>query len=115
MTYFPINIVLLPFVVFLVLLKSPRLSDFVLKLQYTLLIIGYCVLGLILSCAILPMLYMKCVLNSVYMLKVNKREKYRGQNFINLVSTIFLGPFIVMGSLVKDLFVLNISLMKTEG
>jgi len=59
MTYFPINIILLPFVVFLVLMKSPRLSDFVLKLQYALLVMCYCLLGLMFSFAVLPIMYLR--------------------------------------------------------
>ena len=73
MTYFPINLILMPFILFLVVMKSPRLNDFVLKLQYTILVLCYCFIGLAFSTVVIPLLYFKCVFNSFYMLRVNKR------------------------------------------
>ena len=72
-TFFPISIVMLPFVIPVVIFKSERLNDFILKIQYAVMIIMYCMLGSILAMPIIPMLYMKLVMNSIFIYFNNKR------------------------------------------
>jgi len=66
MTFFPINIIILPFIPFLLAFNSGRVNDFVLKFQYTLLIIFYCLLGLMFAIPTIPLLYLKCLINEAY-------------------------------------------------
>ena len=72
-TFFPISIVVLPFIIPVVLFKSERLNDFILKIQYVLMIIMYCILACFISVPIIPILYCKSVGNSIFILMNNKR------------------------------------------
>ena len=64
-TFFPINILGLPFFPFMMFFKSERLSEFVLKIQYSFLIVLYSLLGLTCSLPAIPLLYAKCVANAL--------------------------------------------------
>ena len=77
-TFFPISIILLPFIPAVVLAKSERLNDFILKMQYAILIVFYCFIAVVLSLPILPLLYFKVILNSIFIAMNNKREAYKG-------------------------------------
>ena len=72
-TFFPFSIFVLPFIVPVVIFKSERLNDFILKIQYCIMIIIYCMLAIILAIPILPMLYAKSLANAVFILFNNKR------------------------------------------
>jgi hypothetical protein len=58
-TFFPISIIMLPFIIPVVVFKSERLNEFILKIQYTVMILMYCIIGFFISFPIIPMLYMK--------------------------------------------------------
>jgi len=77
-TFFPISIIMLPFVIPVVVFKSERLNDFILKIQYAAMMLMYCFLGAIISFPLLPVLYFKIVANAVFIQFNNKREDYRG-------------------------------------
>lgn len=77
-TFFPISIIVLPFIVPVVLFKSERLNDFILKLQYTLMILLYCLIGFVIAVPLLPFLYIKSIMNAVYIAINNKRQDYSG-------------------------------------
>mmetsp|Transcript_11820 Transcript_11820/g.18203 ORF Transcript_11820/g.18203 Transcript_11820/m.18203 type:complete len:108 (-) Transcript_11820:1047-1370(-) len=66
MTFFPINVVLLPFIFFVILFKTERVSDFILKIQYTYMILMYCLLGFAVSMIIAPLLYLKSIINGCF-------------------------------------------------
>ena len=65
-TFFPISIIMLPFVVPVVIFKSERLNDFILKIQYAVMMLMYCILGSIVSLPIFPMLYFKIIVNGIF-------------------------------------------------
>jgi len=77
-TFFPISIIMLPFVIPVVIFKSERLNDFILKIQYALMILMYCILGFFLSIPIMPMLYIKLIMNAIFIYFNNKRQDYKG-------------------------------------
>ena len=77
-TFFPISICVLPFIIPVVLIGSERLNDFILKIQYALMILFYCCIAVVFSIPILPLLYMKSVINAVYIFMSNKRQEYVG-------------------------------------
>jgi len=72
-TFFPINILLLPFIVPVVLFKSERLNDFILKIQYAFMLFTYCVIAMVISVPLIPLLYMKCIFNATFILVNNTR------------------------------------------
>jgi len=113
-TFFPISILMLPFVIPVVVFKSERLNDFILKIQYAAMIVMYCLLGTIISIPIIPLLYLKLIMNAVFIQFNNKRVEYKGQNVLNLFLTIFLGPVILFFSLIIDLFSLPSLLLIDE-
>jgi len=81
-TFYPISIVMLPFVIPVVVFKSERLNDFILKIQYAAMIVMYCILGTIIAAPLVPLLYFKLIANAVFIQFNNKREAYKGQNFV---------------------------------
>jgi len=113
-TFFPISIIMLPFVVPVVVFKSERLNDFILKIQYALMILMYCLLGFIISLPLIPLLYSKLIANAIFIYFNNKRQDYKGQHAINGLVTIALGPVILFISLIIDLLSLPSLLLVDE-
>jgi hypothetical protein len=113
-TFFPISIVMLPFVIPVVVFKSERLNDFILKIQYALMILMYCVLGFCISIPIIPILYLKLIMNAIFIYFNNKRQDYKGQHIINTLFTVALGPIILLISLIIDLLSLPSLLLVDE-
>mgnify|MGYP006092092429 CR=1 FL=1 len=113
-TFFPISIILLPFIPAVIAFKSERLNDFILKLQYTIMMLMYCVLACILSVPVLPLLYFKSIVNAIYISLNNKRENFKGENIVKLILTIFLNPIFVLVSYLVDLISLPSLLLKDE-
>lgn len=113
-TFFPISVILLPFIPAVVLAKSERLNDFILKMQYAILIVFYCLIAVILSIPILPLLYFKVILNSIYIAMNNKREAYKGQNFVKMLLAVFMCPFLMILSFLVDLLSLPSLLLRDE-
>lgn len=81
-TFYPINFVILPFIVPITLLRSKRASDFLLKLQYVFMVLGYCSIALIFVIPAAPCLYLKMLTNSVYIMLTNRRQNYAGENYV---------------------------------
>jgi hypothetical protein len=73
LTFFPINILMLPFIPFIVFFRSSRASDFLLKLQYGLMMVMYCILAGIIIVPFSPILYMKVVANAIFIAMTNRR------------------------------------------
>mmetsp|Transcript_22568 Transcript_22568/g.34872 ORF Transcript_22568/g.34872 Transcript_22568/m.34872 type:complete len:174 (+) Transcript_22568:327-848(+) len=103
MTFFPINILMLPFIIPILVFRNHRISDFVLKLQYTVMIINYVLFILILIIPMLPLLYLKSVINCIYVSATHNREDYSYQNIVTVIVTIFGGPIIGILSIIVDL------------
>ena len=115
-TFFPISLIALPFLIPIILLKSERMNDFILKIQYSLMIVMFCIIAIILSIPLLPLLYIKCILNAIFISFNNKRETYKGQNTLMLLFTLTLNPPILIVSMVVDLLSLpNMLLMSEKG
>lgn len=102
-TFFPVSVLMLPFLIPLIMFKSERLSSFVLKLQYSAMIIVYVFLGILCSVIVIPLLYLKSVTNSIYIYINNKRVEYTGQDFFNMMLTILFNLPIILLSLFIDL------------
>jgi len=80
-TFFPINILMLPFYFPVVLLRNQRISESVLKLQYSFMIGLYFLLAFAFTGVLVPLLYCKMVANSFLILKRNKKEQFNNQNW----------------------------------
>ena len=113
-TFFPVSILVLPFIIPVVMFKSERLNDFILKIQYAFMILLYCSIAVSISIPVMVLLYMKCIFNSIYILFNNKRQDYKGQNLFGLFLTILFNPVIILVSLVVDLIALPNLLLKDE-
>jgi hypothetical protein len=77
-------------------------------------ILMYCLLGCIIAIPIVPLLYLKLIMNAIFIYFNNKRQDYKGQHFINALFTIALGPVILVISLVVDLLSLPTLLLVDE-
>lgn len=113
-TFFPISIILLPFIIPVVIFKSERLNDFILKVQYGFMILMYCILAIVISIPIVPILYAKSVINAGYIMVNNKRQEYKGQNITQFLLTLLLCPLIILLSLIVDLISLPSLLFRDE-
>jgi hypothetical protein len=58
-TFFPINILMLPFMLPVIIFRNPRISDFALKLQYAALMFLYVLIAILLVIPLLPILMFK--------------------------------------------------------
>ena len=65
-TFYPISIFILPFLAPVVIFRSERLNEFILKMQYAVMILLYCVLGVVVSMPIIPLLYIKVIMNGIF-------------------------------------------------
>ena len=63
MTFFPINILLLPFIIVVVGFRSSRVSDLILKVQYAIMIVIYCFFGALIAIPVCPLLLLKAIVN----------------------------------------------------
>ena len=113
-TFFPISIIVLPFILPVVMFKSERLNDFILKIQYGFMIIMYCLLAIIISIPMTPILYAKSMVNASYIMMNNKRQEYKGQNLTSFLMTLFFNPLIIIVSLLVDLISLPNLLLRDE-
>mmetsp|Transcript_30399 Transcript_30399/g.46560 ORF Transcript_30399/g.46560 Transcript_30399/m.46560 type:complete len:196 (+) Transcript_30399:977-1564(+) len=78
LSFYPVNIIIAPFYLPIMMARSKRLSDFALKIQYAIMMMIYCVLSLVLVLPATLLLYVKSVLNGVYIWFTRHREDYRG-------------------------------------
>lgn len=72
LTFFPINLIVLPFIPFIIIFKSERLNEFTLKIQYGIMIFMYIMIGFAFIIPVIPLLYAKSVWNQFY-ITMNKR------------------------------------------
>ena len=112
LTFFPINIIMLPFIVPIISFRSARASDTILKLQYVIMMLMYCTLACTFIIPIIPILYMKVIVNAVFIASNNKRQEYKGQNVFQLIFSTLLSPFFILFSILIDLLSLPNTLMK---
>lgn len=104
MAFFPINIIVCPFIIPILLVRSKRINDFFLKLQYMMMVVIYSALaGGTLVC-LSPLLLVKMMGNSIYILVYNKREKYPYENITQFFVSLLLSPFIISVSIMVDFF-----------
>ena len=82
LTFFPINIIMLPFSFILTSLRSMRGSDIMLKIQYSFMMVLYCIIAALLFIPTAPILVFKIYANSIYIFATNTRENYRGENIV---------------------------------
>ena len=116
LTFFPINIIMLPFSVILASLRSKRASDILLKVQYSIMMVLYSLIAGILFIPMAPVLVIKIYANSLYIFATNTRENYKGENIVQLILTIFFGPILVVLSIFVDLISLpNVLLKDSKG
>ena len=114
LSFFPLNILIMPFIPLIVKLRSPRISDFLLKFQYSIMMIFYSFTSLILIIPITPLLYGKILANSFYIMFNGTRQEYRGQNVVHLLRCIVLGLPLIGISVVVDFLVLPTLLFKSS-
>jgi len=76
-TFFPINIVGSPFLLPILVLKNDRLSEFALRLQYLIMILLYGFILCVMLVPSVPILYMKSIINIIFIAFTRKREDYK--------------------------------------
>jgi len=77
-------------------------------------ILMYCISGAIISIFLVPVMYIKTIANQIFICINNKREAYKGQNFLNLLAVVFVNPVIIVLSILIDLFSMPSLLLKDE-
>jgi hypothetical protein len=112
LTFFPINIIMLPFSLILTALRSKRGSDIMLKIQYSFMMIIYCLISALMFVPTCPLLIFKIYTNSFFIFFTNKREAYKGENLVQLLMALILGPILIVLSIIIDLLSLPNVLLK---
>ena len=112
-TFFPISLIVLPFIPLMVIFKSERLNEFCLKIQYGIMIFMYMVLGIAISIPVIPVLYGMCMWNQFF-ITINKRTKNKCNLVLNLMLVILLNPFIIIVSIFVDVVSLPPQLLQDE-
>ena len=74
----------------------------------------YCIISALMFVPAAPILIFKIYTNSIFILLTNKREAYKGENFVQFFMTIVLGPILMVLSIIIDLLSLPNVLLK-EG
>jgi len=78
-------------------------------------ILLYCIIACIMVVPASPILLVKVYTNAFFILATNKRENYKGENIVQLISAILLSPFVIFISIVVDLFSLPNVLLKSSS
>ena len=73
-SFFPINILLLPFIFPILILKNDRLNDIVLKVEYWSLMSLYFGMIILSTIPALPLLFLKSIMNSIYIMSFAKKS-----------------------------------------
>ena len=113
LTFFPINVLLLPLLLPVVLFKSERLNDFVLKIQYVQLIVMYSMASVAASVVICPLLVLKIGINECYLVYSSAR-KYQLKYYIICLFNFTVAPAAVALSLLIDLLTMPKTLLQDE-
>ena len=72
----------------------------------------YCCIAMTFVAPVTPFLYFKIVTNGIYITINNKRQDYKGQNVINLLLSVIIGPIAIALSIIVDLLSLPNTLLK---
>ena len=72
-SFFPLNILMLPFLLPVLYYKSEKLSDNILKAQYATMSIFYTLLLMVAALILLPICYIKIIVNSFYLMALGKK------------------------------------------
>mmetsp|Transcript_11798 Transcript_11798/g.18120 ORF Transcript_11798/g.18120 Transcript_11798/m.18120 type:complete len:103 (+) Transcript_11798:1235-1543(+) len=102
MTFFPINLPLLPFIIPLILLRSESLSLFVLRFQYLIIALFYFVAGMLLAIVTFPFFFIKLVLNAAYSNYNSKQSSYKYQGLANFFISVVGGVPLILVSILAD-------------
>mmetsp|Transcript_12406 Transcript_12406/g.19390 ORF Transcript_12406/g.19390 Transcript_12406/m.19390 type:complete len:168 (-) Transcript_12406:968-1471(-) len=115
LTFYPINIMVLLFMIPIFSIRSSRASDFALKIQYMVMVLLYGIVICVFVVPTIPILYVKCLINTIYIGFTRKREDYKGQNIQQAFVTFILGPLIISLSLLIDLITITSTLLKPSS
>lgn len=77
LTFFPVNIIMTPLLIPIATMRSSRLSDFCLKVQYVFMMFLYVVLALLMLFPLTPFIYLKVVVNAMFVAATNRRAESR--------------------------------------
>lgn len=111
LSFFPINVVVTPFILPILNMRSQRASDFLLKIQYILMIVMYLIMALVFTIPMAPFLYLKMMVNSVYIL-FNRPATYNGENVAHFFVAFLVGPLVILSSIVTDFVTIPSILLK---
>ena len=75
----------------------------------------YCLFSVIIFVPVAPVLIFKIYVNSFFILMSNKRESYKGENIVQVFLTVFIGPFMILISIMFDLISLPNTLFKDSN
>mmetsp|Transcript_11804 Transcript_11804/g.18141 ORF Transcript_11804/g.18141 Transcript_11804/m.18141 type:complete len:135 (+) Transcript_11804:1243-1647(+) len=82
LSFFPVNIIILPFLLPIMMIRSPRLSEFALKIQYSVMLFLYCMCILVFIPLSVVLLYFKGIVNAFHIFFNKVREDYKGQRVV---------------------------------
>lgn len=75
----------------------------------------YCIISALMFVPAAPVLLFKIYVNSIFIFATNKRESYKGENIVQLLLSLFLGPILMILSIIIDLLSLPNVLLKDSN
>jgi hypothetical protein len=112
-TFFPINILMIPFMPVVILVKNKKLNEMVNKIQYSGLIFLLSVAITILQFCLTPIMYAKIILNS-FNIMITSQNQTGIERYLEPFFSIIAGPFIIILSILTDLITLPTVLLYSE-
>ena len=113
-TFFPINVIMIPLMIPVVIVKNKKFNEMVNKLQYAGMILLQAFTIMTFQIILSPFMYCKMVINSFNIMIISKNQTVI-ERYLEPFFSIVASPFIIMISIFVDLISLpNILLMPEE-
>jgi archaellum component FlaF (FlaF/FlaG flagellin family) len=111
-TFFPINILMIPFMIPVIIVQNKKLNEMINKLQYAALIFFQAFVILILQFILFPIMYVKMVLNSINIMIISKNQGI--ERYLEPFFSVIASPFIIFISILVDVASMPTVLLQPE-
>ena len=112
-TFFPINVIMIPFMLIVTGVKNKKLNEMINKTQYVGMIFLQSFAIMIFQLLLSPFMYAKLVLNSFYIMYISKNQAGI-ERYLEPFFSIIAGPFIITISILVDILALPNVLLRPE-
>lgn len=112
-TFFPINIIMLPMMFPVLIVKNKKLNEMINKLQYAGMIVLQSVAITFFQILLFPVMYVKMVLNSFHIMIISKQNSGI-ERYLEPLFSIIVSPFVILISIFVDIISLPSVLLRPD-